>query len=137
MPQRRSTRQRQLVLDVVRALHDHPTADQVYARARQQDPRISRGTVYRNLALLAQDGQLLSVPIGGVTHYDDNMGPHAHVTCSSCGTVMDVAISRQDLDRACADVMALTGYSGLDAQITFTGLCPACKALEESGQIGA
>lgn len=133
MPQRRSTRQRQLVLDAVHHLHDHPTAERVYAYARQADPRISRGTVYRNLALLAEDGALISVPIQGVTHYDDNVSHHGHMTCRECGAVMDVDLSQEDLARAEADASTATGYSVMETQVTFVGLCPRCRERQESG----
>lgn len=129
MPQRRSTKQRQLVLDAVHSLHDHPTADRVYAYARQFDPHISRGTVYRNLALLAQDGALTSVPIQGVTHYDDNVSHHGHMTCSNCGAVVDVDLSRDEIARAQANAAAATGYVVTNTQVTFIGLCPTCQQL--------
>ena len=58
--QRRNTRQRKLVLDAVRQSYNHPTADEIYNVVRAQDDKISRGTVYRNLNLLADAGEILS-----------------------------------------------------------------------------
>ena len=55
--QRRNTRQRKLVLDAVRQSYNHPTADEIYNAVRAQDDKISRGTVYRNLNLLADAGR--------------------------------------------------------------------------------
>ncbi len=55
--QRRNTKQRKLVLDAVRQSYNHPTADEIYNAVREQDDRISRGTVYRNLNLLADAGR--------------------------------------------------------------------------------
>ena len=57
MKQQRNTRQRQLVLDAVRARCDHPSADQIYLDVRAVDDRISRGTVYRNLKVLVEAGR--------------------------------------------------------------------------------
>ena len=59
--QRRNTRQRKLVLDAVRQSYNHPTADEIYNVVRAQDDKISRGTVYRNLNLLADAGEILSI----------------------------------------------------------------------------
>ncbi|MGN0077024.1 MAG: transcriptional repressor, partial [Parafannyhessea sp.] len=69
-PARRNTRQRQMVLDEVRSRCDHPTAEQIYEAVRARDPRVSQATVYRNLHLLAQEGQILSIKAPGVEHFD-------------------------------------------------------------------
>ncbi len=63
--QRRNTRQRKLVLDAVRQSYNHPTADEIYNAVREQDDKISRGTVYRNLNLLADAGEILSIKTPG------------------------------------------------------------------------
>ena len=63
--QRRNTRQRKLVLDAVRQSYNHPTADEIYNAVRAQDDKISRGTVYRNLNLLADAGEILSIKTPG------------------------------------------------------------------------
>ena len=59
------SRQRELILETVQRSDDHPTADTIYTRVRAQDPKVSLGTVYRNLNLLCENGQLLKVPIPG------------------------------------------------------------------------
>lgn len=61
MKQQRNTRQRQLVLDVVRGRRDHPTAEQIYQSVREQDAHVSRGTVYRNLNLLCDNREIYRV----------------------------------------------------------------------------
>ena len=71
-----NTRQRQLVLDVVLARSDHPTADQVYADARAIDEKISRGTVYRNLHTLAARGDILQVKLPDVDRYEELADRH-------------------------------------------------------------
>lgn len=63
--QRRNTKQRKLVLDAVRQSYNHPTADEIYNAVRAQDDKISRGTVYRNLNLLADAGEILSIKTPG------------------------------------------------------------------------
>ena len=68
--QRRNTKQRKLVLDAVRQSYNHPTADEIYNAVREQDDRISRGTVYRNLNLLADAGEILSIKTPGGSRFD-------------------------------------------------------------------
>ena len=63
MKQQRKSRQRQQILDAVQTRCDHPTADQIYLDVRAKDERISRGTVYRNLGVLSEDGQITNVKV--------------------------------------------------------------------------
>lgn len=88
--QRRNTRQRKLVLDAVRQSYNHPTADEIYNVVRAQDDKISRGTVYRNLNLLADAGEILSIKTPGGSRFDRTIEPHAHIICTSCSRVIDV-----------------------------------------------
>ena len=67
---RRNTRQRQLVLDAVRARCDHPTAEDIFLDVRTIDERVSRGTVYRNLNLLAETGVIATVKAPGAMRFD-------------------------------------------------------------------
>ena len=67
---RRNTRQRQLVLDAVRARCDHPTAEDVYRDVHAIDEHVSRGTVYRNLNLLAETGVITTVKAPGAMRFD-------------------------------------------------------------------
>lgn len=123
--QRRNTRQRKLVLDAVRSMDDHPTADEIYLAVREQDDRISRGTVYRNLNLLAEDGLIQVVRVPGGNRFDWRTEEHAHVTCTACGAVADVMTPYDlALDTTAEDA---TGYA-IDTHYTvFEGLCPACQ----------
>jgi len=88
---RRVTRQLGAVYDVLAASHDHPTADQVFQRVRRLLPRVSLGTVYRNLDKLRDEGRLRVVRLeGGQAHYDAMTDVHDHFVCESCGAVMDL-----------------------------------------------
>lgn len=90
--QRRNTKQRKLVLDAVRQSYNHPTADEIYNVVRAQDDKISRGTVYRNLNLLADAGEILSIKTPGGSRFDRTVEPHAHIICTSCSRVIDVPL---------------------------------------------
>lgn len=123
--QRRNTRQRQLVLDTVRELHNHPTADEVYQYARQKDSKISRATVYRNLGLLCETGQLLGIRVPGSKRFDDTVEPHSHLMCRECGAIVDVPTSYQTgLDQSAQQA---SGYTEVSHTTVFYGLCPSCQ----------
>ena len=126
MPQRRNTHQRQLVLEAVRGRCDHPTADDIYLEVRGRDERISRATVYRNLHLLADAGEIRSVRARGGERFDGRCDDHGHVVCLACGAVADAPVPyHPELD---ADVAELTGYEVVSHATLFEGLCPACQA---------
>ena len=76
--QYRNTRQRKIVLEAVQEHHDHPSADQIYLEIRAKDPRISRGTVYRNLNILSEEGQITHVKVPGADRYDCRKDFHYH-----------------------------------------------------------
>ena len=122
--QRRNTRQRQLVLDAVRARCDHPTADDIYLDVRELDEHVSRGTVYRNLNLLEQTGAISSVHVPGGNRFDLRTDDHSHVICRGCGTVIDAPVPYDAaLDRSAAEE---TGFKIHSHSTVFYGLCPAC-----------
>ncbi len=87
----RATRQLAAIYDVLAASSDHPTADVVYQRVRRQMPRVSLGTVYRNLDKLRDQGRLRVVRLaGGEAHYDAMLAEHDHFVCERCEGVHDV-----------------------------------------------
>ncbi len=135
MKQQRNTRQRQLVLEATRARCDHPTADQIYLDARAIDGRISRGTVYRNLNLLVENGELTHVKVPGADRFDRRLEHHYHLICTGCGAVCDTAAAyRSDMDRTIA---AETGYRIDRHRTVFEGLCPKCRKRAVEKQAGS
>ena len=125
--QRRNTAQRQLVLSAVRARCDHPSADQIYLGVSAIDPRVSRGTVYRNLNVLADEGEVLHVKVpDGPDRFDRRLEMHCHIMCTRCGAVDDADIAYSaELDTQAA---ASTGYLVNRHRTVFEGLCPKCRA---------
>lgn len=128
--QTRNTVQRQIVLKAVRSLHDHPTADSVYAVVAAEHPSISKATVYRNLNQLALQGEILRVPVPtGADRFDFNTQVHYHVRCTCCGNVYDVFMPPvNDLFDRVTDSsgVTLTHYD-----ILFEGICAACRENKE------
>lgn len=126
MRQLRNTRQRQLVLDAVRARCDHPSADAIYLDVRMMDEKISRGTVYRNLNLLAETGEILHVKVPTADRYDARPDLHYHLLCTECCSVCDAPLPyHPELD---SEVAAATGFKITRHRTVFEGICPACLA---------
>ena len=74
--------------------HDHPTADALYASIREEFPNISLGTVYRNLNLLVETGEIRKLTCGdGADHFDGNTSDHYHFICSECGQIFDMEMN--------------------------------------------
>ena len=123
--QRRNTRQRQLVLDAVYARCDHPTAEDIYRDVHEQDERVSRGTVYRNLNLLDETGAIMAVRTPGAVRFDRRTDSHSHLVCRVCGRVVDAPLPYD----ASADeqVASQTGFSVTSHSTVFEGVCPTCQ----------
>jgi Fur family ferric uptake transcriptional regulator len=125
MKQRRNTKQRQLILEAVRKHRDHPTAEEIYQEVSKEHPRISRGTVYRNLRLLIEDEAIRRANVPGVDRFDWLKKPHYHMLCLDCGNVCDAPIPYlSTLDQ---DLAAQTGYDILLHSAVFEGYCPQCR----------
>jgi Fur family transcriptional regulator, peroxide stress response regulator len=125
----RRSRQRDLVLSIVRSTMDHPTADWVYRQARRRLPRISLGTVYRNLKQLTEAGLIREIHAGGdVARFDGNLGRHYHICCVGCGRMADLPLSvtariEKEAGRA-------TSFRILGHDVFVQGLCPLCQETE-------
>jgi len=125
--QTRNTPQRQVILEELRESGSHPTAVELYEMVRRRMPRISLGTVYRNLDFLAQRGTIQKLELGGnEARFDGDLRPHYHVHCVHCGRVDDVEGVSAHLtgDR----VQQAGGYEILTHRVEFLGICPHCKA---------
>ena len=123
---RRDTRQRRVILDELRKVRSHPTAAELHEFARQRLPRVSLGTVYRNLELLAANGTIQKLEISGTeSRFDGNAEQHWHIRCVRCGRVDDVHDVPADLP--VASVESLTGYDVIGHHLEFIGICPECK----------
>jgi Fe2+ or Zn2+ uptake regulation protein len=123
---RRQTRQREVILDIVRSTMDHPTAEWVYKQARRHLPRISVATVYRNLNELATEGVIRELhDHDGSARFDGNTGQHYHIRCVDCGRIRDLPISvdRQVEEEASRAI----NYRVLGHSVEVFGVCPACE----------
>lgn len=119
-------RHREAILKVLRATNCHPTADWIYDEVRKEIPNISLGTVYRNLRLLQQSGEILEIDLSGTfSRFDGNPCNHYHFRCEKCGRVFDVDEPVNiELD---AKVAQKTGFKISYHRLEFRGLCQECQ----------
>ena len=119
------SRQREAIKEFLATRKDHPTADVVYQNIREIYPHISLGTVYRNLTLLSDIGEILRLHLSdGVDHFDADTSLHSHFICKDCGSVIDLEMDSIDHINASAG----RNFPGqIDGNVTyFYGTCKDC-----------
>lgn len=120
------SRQRESIKACLMARHDHPTADALYTAIREEYPNISLGTVYRNLNLLVELGEIKKLTCGdGADHFDADISPHYHFVCKSCGQVKDLRLnSIEEINHLAQEH---TDGQIENHTIYFYGTCNHCK----------
>ena len=128
--ERRNTIQKALILRAVCELKRHLTADEVYEFVKRDHPSIGKGTVYRNLAILTEEGAIRKVEVpDGSDRFDFTLKNHYHVRCVKCGEVFDVDMDEiPDLQKK---IHYTHGMEFLTYDIFFKGICPECRAQEK------
>ena len=128
------TRQRQVIVEELCKVDTHPSADEVYAMVRKRLPRISLGTVYRNLEILCELGEIRKLDLGGdFKRYDWDPTMHYHIRCLECGQVDNAPIA--PLQTVEDELHQATVYTIIGHRLVFEGLCPACSQKAASGEI--
>ena len=121
----RDTKQRRVVFETIRGTLSHPTADWIFERVRTTLPKISLGTVYRNLSVLKDEGMVREIyGSDRRAHYDAVTVKHAHFICSDCGSISDVHNLPECDWRAAKE---LVGCEVTEQRIEFVGVCPGCQ----------
>ncbi len=125
---KRNTIQRQLVMKAIRALSNHPTVEEVYKVIVKEYPDISKGTVYRNMKSMVNEGFLSRVSSpSGADRFEETLSKHYHLNCRRCGALVNVSIDYQSrLDFLAAN---MTNYKVDSHDIVFHGLCPSCQKI--------
>ena len=122
----RRSRQRRVILEELRKVKTHPSADEVYEMVRKRLPRISLGTVYRNLEILSESGEIKKLePGSSLKRFDGNPSEHFHIRCIRCDRIADMPMA-SDFEIDLAD-MTPTEYEILGHRLEFFGLCPYCS----------
>ena len=119
------SRQRESIKNFLDGRYDHPTAETVYLGIKEEYPNISLGTVYRNLSLLADMGEILKISTdNGPDRFDGNTAPHYHFFCKECGSVIDLEM--ESIEHI--NVIAGHKFGGqIEGSVThFFGSCPDC-----------
>lgn len=126
------SKQRSLILDIVRNTKCHPTAEWVHIEAKKVLPKIGIATVYRNLNTLADMGEILKLADGeGQIRFDGTVSEHFHFKCNCCGSVSDldneksekIASMRNAISEAYAEIGAAVDFSS----IMLKGMCNSCR----------
>lgn len=119
------SRQREAIRQNLMNRYDHPTAETVYMDIKEDFPNISLGTVYRNLSLLSDLGEIQKITTGaGPDRFDGNPNPHCHFQCRACVAVLDIPFENQEA----INNLAAKNFPGIieGNSIQFYGLCPDC-----------
>lgn len=122
---RRHSKKRDAILACIRESGIHPSAEWIYTQLKPEYPDLSLGTVYRNLALFRQSGEVVSVAnVRGVERLDACTHPHAHFICEGCDAVFDVDVPAEDL----RSILEKTyGCETRRSAMAFYGLCRHCR----------
>lgn len=122
---RRMTKQRRIILEELKKISSHPGADDIFRLVRTKIPRISFGTVYRNLKVLKEQGLLLELDYSrGFSRFDANVQNHYHFRCLQCERVFDVEEPvRRDFEQRVAQKM---GFQVSYHRLEFYGKCNNC-----------
>ncbi len=122
----RMTRQRKVILEELRKVNTHPSADEVYEMVRKRLPRISLGTVYRNLEILSESGDIQKLEPGcSLKRFDGNPSEHRHIRCVHCDRIADAPMApdlKVDLGRVNSTDFEIIGH-----RLEFIGVCPECS----------
>lgn len=122
---RRHSRKRDAILQCIRESKEHPSAEWIYTQLKPEHPDLSLGTVYRNLALFRETGEIVSVAtVHGVERLDAYTEPHPHFICNGCDAVLDIEIPTEDLR---SNLEERYGYKVERSELIFRGLCKNCK----------
>ncbi len=123
---RNYSKQREVVLKVLCSTDTHPTVNWIYERCREQLPRISLGTVYRNLTELKNEGKIIEIGMGdGLQHFDGNPEAHLHFSCNRCGGIFDCISPDEELK---AFIEKELGCKVTHQKLLFSGICKNCSA---------
>ena len=124
--QKRSTRQQTAVYETLRDDHSHPSADEIFLRVRKSLPRISLGTVYRNLQRLVEEGKIRMLFSGGRSvRYDPVLAEHDHFICQQCGQIFDMML--EDDRQENLTLLREQGFTIEAQSLSIHGLCRNCS----------
>ena len=123
----RRTKQREVIVEELTKLRTHPSADELYEQVRKRLPRISLGTVYRNLEILSREGTIHRLELGrSQMRFDGELNEHQHIRCMRCGRVDDLSVEAE-LTEHDREIVRSMGYRVLERWVELVGVCPVCR----------
>lgn len=121
----RMTRQRKVILEELCKVNTHPSADEIYAMVRKRLPRISLGTVYRNLEILSESGEIQKLELGcTLKRFDGTTENHYHLRCVQCDRVIDAPVDFNP--KLHYELKGNSGFKIIGHKLEFIGICPEC-----------
>ena len=125
----RQSKQRNRILEFLRSTDSHPTADRIYEHIKKEFPKLSLGTVYRNLSMLIDQGLVKKIHFGSTfDRFEANTRQHYHLICESCGNIVDFNMNiYDDLNE---QAKKLTTFKIHDHKLEFFGICQDCRLSE-------
>ncbi|PMQ02246.1 MAG: transcriptional repressor [Dictyoglomus sp. NZ13-RE01] len=122
----RETKQRKVILDIIKNTKEHPDALWVFQKAQEMGTKISLGTVYRTLELLAKEGKAKKFyDTHAVARYDGDVSPHHHLICKVCGKIIDW--ENNDLDKMILEIGSKSNFKDISYEVIIYGICPECQ----------
>ena len=126
---RKNSKKRAAVLDALMATTEHPTVEALYKTLKPDYPELSLGTVYRNLAVLQEEGLCVCVAhVDGQARFDGRTDPHAHFICRGCGRVMDMPMP-ETVGELAGGLATGLGCRAENLALSVSGLCGECAAV--------
>ena len=126
----RKTKQREIILNELCKVTTHPTADELYLMVRDKLPRVSLGTIYRNLEIMAEEGIIRKIETRGkLKRFDGNTDKHLHIRCEKCDKIEDIFLDNySELETFLQKAMnKKKNFKFLDFELEIVGLCSDCQ----------
>ncbi|MEM0492492.1 MAG: Fur family transcriptional regulator [Candidatus Thermoplasmatota archaeon] len=120
------THQRLEVLRYLDEHRDHPTVEKIYTALKKREPSLSKTTVYNAVDKLKEEGVIQAINISGELRYDIKKDMHHHFLCTVCGSIIDIDISCQNIDK-----ITKQGYVIKEVHGYFKGRCKECQGMKE------
>ena len=121
------SKQREAIKRALLKSKEHPTAKRIYEMVREELPNISLGTVYRNLAALSAEGDILSFAVGdGFEHFDGDNSLHLHLHCRKCGATHDLPFKSNSAQKAAEE----NGFKADSEVYVVYGICRECGGID-------
>ncbi len=121
----RNTSQRIKIVEYLKDVKTHPTAEAVYLEVKKELPAITLATVYRNLNLLADNNKILRLEINKEYHFDGDNSNHQHCVCVNCGKIMDVF--QPEVSEYVLDKIKTKSFNPKSVTVIINGLCKECS----------